>query len=785
MGSRWRKVRSDLVFNKSRSILAIASLAVGMLAVGAMYLAGATIGTSFESSFLGANPPSAMLRTEPFSSELVDDVAAHPTVSEVEGRRILETRVTNAKGDSVNVELVAMNDFAENRVAKIEPATGTWPPTNDAIVVERSSVDELGAGVGDTVSINLPGKTPVDLPVNGTAFDVYEVTPTLGGPARAYLSMATMAKLTGSRLLNSLYIRASDDPLDRNQAIGMTTAVRDGVLEPANVAIESSAIQEPSEHRANNAIASVVSIMRLLSLLALVIAVALVINTVSALLAQQRRQVGVMKAIGGTSGQLTTQYLAYVLLLSLGALIVAIPLSVLTGRFLAGFIADLANFDLEPLGIPWATIVIEIVIATLLPIAAVILSVRRASRVTVQEAISDRGITTPARRGRAVLPFARPTVLAYRNAVRNRSRLVLTVLTIAVSGAVLVGVLSTGQALSRLGDDVAGYWSYDVELALTETTELKTAAAVLEKDQAVEGVEGWFEKQAFRIRPDGTENENVSLIAAPTGSPSIDPTLIEGRWFEAADDHPIVVNSHFADEESDVGVGDQVVLDIEGARREWRIVGVSTTTLVGPVVYVPTEDLAAELGEVGQTNFLAVRLAPGADQAAVADRIEATARDAGIPVGVVQTNSDRRDLVNNLFVLVVVLLLAVGAILAIVAAIGVAGTMTLGVIEQTREVGVIRTLGASGWAVTRLLLLQGLAIAAAGCVLGIALSFVVDFLLREVIGSSLLAASLPASLSWVGIAVWIPIALVIGALGATRPARVAAKLTIRDTLAYE
>ena len=57
------------------------------------------------------------------------------------------------------------------------------------------------------------------------------------------------------------------------------------------------------------------------------------------------------------------------------------------------------------------------------------------------------------------------------------------------------------------------------------------------------------------------------------------------------------------------------------------------------------------------------------------------------------------------------LLLLVGAILAVVAVVGVAGTMTLGVFEQTREIGVLRTLGATTWAVRRLLLLQGVAVA--------------------------------------------------------------------------
>jgi putative ABC transport system permease protein len=755
------------------------------MAVGAMYLASDTVDASFEASFLAANPPSAMLGTDPFPVELVDEVRAHPAVGEAEARRLLQVRAVDANGDPVTVELVAMADFHENRVARIEPTGGIWPPAAGTMVVERSSIGELGAGVGDVVTISLPGQPPADLPVTGTAYDVYEVAPTLGGAARAYVSMDTMIELTGSGHLDTLYLRAAHDPLDREQALAMTAAVRDDVLEPAAVAVRLSAIQEPGEHRGSNALSFIVSAMQLLSLLALVIAVALVVNTVTALLAQQRRQLGVMKAIGARSGQLTMQYLGYVLLLSLGALLVAVPFSLLAGRFLAGFMAELANFELEPMGVPWATVAIEAAVAALLPAAAVLVTVRRACRSTVREAISDRGIMAVPQLSRIRLPLARPTVLAYRNAVRNRPRLVLTVLTIALCGAVLVGVFSTQRALERLTDQVAGYRGYDIELALTEPVPLRDAAAVLNGDQAVAGVEGWLQNQAFRIRPDGTENENISLTGAPPGSPSLDPTLIEGRWFDAVDDHSIVINTHFADEEPDLGVGDQVVLDIEGHRRAWNIVGVSTTTLVGPVAFLPAQDLAAEIDQPGHTNLLAVQLRPGADPTDTADRLEAAARDAGIPVGEVQTNAQLRAGNDELVALIVTLLLVVGAVMAVVAVIGVAGTMTLSVVEQTREVGVLRTLGASNRAIRRLLLLQGLAIAAAGSVLGVGLSIPVALLLQLAIRTSLISASLPAGFSWLGVGIWFAVALIIGAVGATRPARVAARLTIRETLAYE
>lgn len=127
----------------------------------------------------------------------------------------------------------------------------------------------------------------------------------------------------------------------------------------------------------------------------------------------------------------------------------------------------------------------------------------------------------------------------------------------------------------------------------------------------------------------------------------------------------------------------------------------------------------------------------------------------------------------------------VGAVLAVVAVIGVAGTMTLNVVEQTREIGVLRTLGATTRSVRRLLLVQGLAIAAAGAVLGVLLSIPVSLMLGAAIRNNLISTPMPFTFSWPGIGIWIAVAMIIGALGATHPSRVASRLTIRDTLAYE
>lgn len=783
---RWRKVRADLLTNKLRSGLAVISLAVGTTAVGALVLAGDSLDSSFESSLRTVNPPSAVLVTDPFDADLVDEVLAHPAVGQAEARRSHRTQVAGPAGDSLGVELVAMPEFADNHVALIDAVEGTWPPSRDGIVLERASISELGASVGDEVLVEIPGKTPLELTVTGTASDVTEVAPMLGGSVRGYVAMETMTELTGSDELNTFYLRAADRPLDRDSASAMTAAVRDDVLAPAGAALEASLVENPSEHPAEKTLSFIVLAMQVLSLFGLAIAIGLVVNTVTALLAQQRQQLGVMKALGGTARQLTVQYLGYVGLLSVGALVVAVPTSLLGGRAVAGFIASLANIDLDPMGIPLTPVLLQVAIATLLPLAAVVFAVRRACRTTVRDAITDQGLRSTSTRRYHSSRFSRQTLLAYRNAVRNRLRLGLTILTVALCGSVLVGVSSTGSALGAVTEEVAGYADYDVEVALTDPVPFTEGDDILHRDQAVDSVEGWWRGQASLLRPDGTQNQNISITGTPAGSSAIDPTLQEGRWFDGTDDFPVVINTDLAEAEPDLGVGDPVLLEIDGQRREWHVVGIATTTTtVGPVAYLPTDQLASTVGAAGQTNVLVVQVAGEADHDEAASRLGTLAGDAGLPVGQVQTSAQIREGLEGIVAVAIALLLLIGAILAVVAVVGVAGTMTLSVFEQTREIGVLRTIGATTWAVRRLLLLQGVAVAAVGGLIGILLSMPVAWLLAAAIESTVISADLPPTFSWFAAGIWLPVAMAIGALGATQPARAAARLTVRDTLAYE
>ena len=111
-------------------------------------------------------------------------------------------------------------------------------------------------------------------------------------------------------------------------------------------------VNEPGQHPLSFAIDAIVQIMAALSVLAVALSCFLVLTTITAPLAQQRRQIGVMKAIGARTRQIFAMYLVTVLAFGGLALLVALPLSGLGAALLADFLAGLMNFDPLAQGIP-------------------------------------------------------------------------------------------------------------------------------------------------------------------------------------------------------------------------------------------------------------------------------------------------------------------------------------------------------------------------------------------------------------------------------------------------
>jgi putative ABC transport system permease protein len=127
----------------------------------------------------------------------------------------------------------------------------------------------------------------------------------------------------------------------------------------------------------------------------------------------------------------------------------------------------------------------------------------------------------------------------------------------------------------------------------------------------------------------------------------------------------------------------------------------------------------------------------------------------------------------------------VAIFLAIVGGLGLAGTMGLNVMERTREIGVMRSIGASNAAVRRVVLAEGLTIGLLSWLIAVVVTIPVGRGLSAMMGSFIFNRPATPAYSWAGALLWLPIVLLIALVSSLMPARRAVRVSVREALAYE
>ena len=130
-------------------------------------------------------------------------------------------------------------------------------------------------------------------------------------------------------------------------------------------------------------------------------------------------------------------------------------------------------------------------------------------------------------------------------------------------------------------------------------------------------------------------------------------------------------------------------------------------------------------------------------------------------------------------------LLVLAVLLAAVGGLGLMGTMSLNVLERTREIGVMRAIGASDGAVLLIVMVESILTGVLSRVGGVALGFPIGRIIRGQTGIQLFQTPCTCVFAPDGIFIWLVVVIVLSALASFLPARSATRLTVREVLAYE
>lgn len=790
---RWLKVIRDIWENKARTALVVLAIAVGVFAFGSVFITQDVLITDMNQGFSEVNPATITITLTPFEEGLERTVRTIPGVVDAEPRAVHSIKMEVTPGNWANVDLYAVPDFEEIRINKIALEQGQFPPGRREVFFERTAIPVLRRGLGDEIKVELADGTVRTLTINGVVHDFNAIPANIFPQYTGYTSLATLEYLDyPAGTYNLLNIRTDPSFTTIEEVQDVANEVADRLKNYGYFVIGVQTLK-PGQHWAADVTAAFNTVLGVIGFLSLALSAFLVINTISSILAQQKRQVGMMKAVGARAGQVMGIYLVMAGVFGALSLFVALPVGYYLALVLTSIVAQFLNINILNFHIPPEVLVLQVATALVTPLIAALIPVIAGTRVSVREAVSDYGIGDVTKKEglidrliTAIKGLPRPTMLSLRNTFRRKGRLALTLVTLTTAGAIFVAVLNLRGSLFIELDSIMNVFGYDVFMVFDGAQRVSRLQQVAERVEGVNRVEGWGFANVTPIKDDGTDGAAIVIFAPPIDSPFIDPTMEEGRWLQEGDTNHLVISSQVKRDNPFLDVGDIVELDFGDTKRKMEIVGI--VSLVGPNFAYANFDYITRLQGAPGQSFVAMVGTDQSDapfQARVGRELEELFKRSGIGVSQTQTTATIIGAQVGQFNFFIGFMLFMAVLLAVVGGLALASTMSLNVLERTREIGVMRSIGAADGSVRSVFLTEGVLIGVISWALAAILSLPISWLLAQAIGAAFFERPLVFSVAPVGFVAWLIIVLIISAVASLLPAHRASQVSVRESLAYE
>jgi putative ABC transport system permease protein len=809
MKPRWRKVFHDLIDNKGRTLLVVFSIAVGVFSIGVIAGAYQIISNDMSVSYSANAPANIEMRASDFDDDVLASIQNQKSVKDVEARRVFNMRVRVPGTEKwTTLDMVAFDVFEKNTINLHTPIEGTGIPQKHEVLLEQAALPNLDVGVGGLLEFQLPDGSTKTLTVVGVVQDTAAGAGDFLASPFAYITTDTLQYLGQPKLYNRVLVTVIGDGDDIAYIREVGAALKDKI-EKGDTIVVRSRFSETHKHPLADTVNAILGILMALGILIVFLSSSLIANTLSALLNQHLRHIGVMKLVGGQRRQVFRMYIVLIMAFGVLALLIAVPLGGRGAYGLASFIAGEINFNLLGYRIIPAALLIQILVGMLVPLIAGLGPVINGSRITVLSALSGdmaedqvqfedgemrlswfdwmqvKVARMLAARG---VHIPRPFVISLRNTFRRKSRLALTLFTLTMGGAIFISVFNVRVTLHDYIGQIGKYFRADVSLDFDKAYRLDEIQQAVTRVEGVIKAEGWQFVSGELLDEQDAVLENINILAPPAESTLIQPILVSGRWLRADDVRRLAVSEGSMKYYPNLKVGDILPLKIDGRREAWEVVGIfKFVDREGVLAYAPYEYISHLNNQVNRSSsFRVVTLQHDrAYQDATAELLDKYLRDHGFKVRISQAGSASLDTAVESLDTLVVFLLIMAILTAVVGSMGLTGTMGMNVLERTREIGITRAIGADDRAVMQTVIAEGVVIGSISFVLAIILSVPFTYGLSTIVSLAVFETPITVVFTYMGYGIWLGLVLVLATLASILPARNAARLTIREVLAYE
>ncbi len=786
MNMRLKKAISDIRYSPGRFSMVILALVVGIWGIGSILVSYYVLSQDLSLNYLNTRPAHAILTSRDFHKLDMERLRAREEVEEAEFRDLSIQRIEVSPDRWIPLWLYGVGDFSQMRLARITAEQGAIAAQPGSLLLERDGLRISNLDRVKQPRLRLP-RGIVHVPISGIVFDPAQAPATQDHLIYAYTDQPTFTNLTGAPLGQRLIIRFHGV----TEKVAVEQAVAQLAEELATQGIRLSRIEIPAfnQHPHQWQLDTLMLLQGGISLLAFAMAAVLVSQLMSALLSKQIRQIGVLKAIGGSRAQVMQIYAFMILVVGVIAGLMGIPLALLSGYGFSYFVAYALNFNILTTQLPWTLYLAIVAISLLLPLALSLPILSKGSRISVRDALSDYGIKVHWKKSkmRSLQRLPRSLVMAIRNTLRQKKRLSITMLTMALGVAIFSTGFNVRQSLVTLLQETSDTMRYDVRVVLKKPISASEAQSLFSQMGNVRQMEFWNGGHGELQTRGVSGGSGMGIVALPQGSELLKPKIVQGQWLQGQERAEMVMNLQAWEQSNFPPIGGRRSMLLEGRQVEMTLVGL-VEEFEKPKIYIDQQYYFNAVNSDRQANSIMFAAKNTEYEAVVSlkQEIERRLAATNLPVLEVMSHAERMKIIYDHLNIVLSVLLFFAFTVLLVSALGMSSAMGISIMERTREIGVLRAIGATPAKVFRLFETEGMLLSVASILLGLLLSWPLSRMAAAFFGDLMLGgADLRFVVSGQGLLITLITTLLFGWMASRIPARNALKVTTHQALAYE
>ncbi|VAX35739.1 hypothetical protein MNBD_UNCLBAC01-200 [hydrothermal vent metagenome] len=787
MNIQIKKSIKDLRLNFSRTILVVLALVVGLIGVGATTISYVIATNDLNESFLKTNPFHVEMTSKDFNLLELDNFRKRPEIQSAEFRDFAADRVEVFPDKWVPLMIYGVEDFNNFNLAEFYVEEGDKTPKTGTMLIERDGKKISNLQLSSIANIRTGKGKFIKIPISGISFDPVQAPSSQDHIIYSYVDKKTFTNITGresnERLIFRLKNIKTKDDIEK-----LTQAILDD-FKAYGIKVEKIVIPKPNTHPHQWQLNTILFLKGSIGFLAFLIGAVLVWQLMSAILASQIRQIGILKAIGASNVQVIRIYLMMVLILGAIASIIAIPLSVKFGYAFAQFVAYQLNFDILTTSLPTYLYFYLIAVAILLPILTSLPAILKGVKIPVNEAINDYGILLKKTSNKvnflSALPLSKSTILAFGNTLRRKNRLAITVLTLGLGVAIFNTGFNVQQSIINMLYDQSKTLKYDVQITLKEPVAPDEAMRPFLSLQNIKNIQTRGGAKGFIQTGLVQTSSEATIFSLPHDTNLFKPEVLQGHWLQKSDEPEIVINQKILETFENAVIGNYYNLSIKGKLLKVKLVGIIKEFGLGRIYidkeifnkHINPDNLVKSILLVAKNNSLEKIIK-------LEKNIEEVLALSMLSVSNVESQSGRMKVLYDHLNVILVMLLVMAFAVLVVGTLGMASAMSINIIERTREIGVLRAIGATPKMIYKLFVTEGRIIGVLSTVLGFILAWPLSIAASGFFGNLIMSTPFEFAVSVRGVVITIVVVFVFSFIASLIPASKAVKISAREALSY-